>query len=31
MRIVKKLLQEDEILKYVNIVIGAYPGVEQND
>ncbi|MFJ7408562.1 MULTISPECIES: enhanced intracellular survival protein Eis [unclassified Lysinibacillus] len=27
MRIVKKLLQEDDILKYVNIVIGAYPGV----
>jgi predicted acetyltransferase len=27
MRSVKKLLQEDEILKYVNIVIGAYPGV----
>lgn len=27
MRIVKKLMQEEEIIKYVNIVMAAYPGV----
>ncbi len=29
MRIVKKIQEEEEVLKYVDIVIGAYPGVVQ--